>query len=107
MQISSPDVLQITVGKDDGFIFAVPAYKMTADVKFDGKDYPASGPTIPAAFTLALKRLDARSFEMIQKVGGKVVYRDTFTVSADGKTLTDIGMAEGTQEKTKAVYDRQ
>jgi len=35
------------------------------------------------------------------------VYRDTFSVSADGKTLTDIGMAEGTQEKTKAVYDRQ
>jgi len=81
--------------------------KMTADVKFDGKDYPASGPTIPAAFTLALKRVDARSFEMTQKVGGKVVYRDTMTVSADGKTLTDVGVAEGTQEKTKAVYDRQ
>jgi hypothetical protein len=107
VQISSPDVLQITAGKDDGFVFAVPAYKMTADVKFDGKDYPASGPTLPAALTLALKRVDARSFEMIQKVGGKVVYRDTFTVSADGKTLTDVGMAEGTQEKTKAVYDRQ
>jgi len=107
VQISSPDILQITAGKDDGFVFAVPAYKMTADVKFDGKDYPASGPTLPAGYTLGLRRIDARSFEMIQKVGGKVVYRDTFTVSADGKTLTDVGMAEGTQEKTKAVYDRQ
>ena len=54
-----------------------------------------------------MKRVDARSFEMTQKVGGKVVYRDTMTVSADGKTLTDVGVAEGTQEKSKAVYDRQ
>jgi len=107
VQISSPDILQITAGKDDGFVFAVPAYKMTAEVKFDGKDYPASGPTLPAGFTMGLRRIDARSFEMVQKVGGKVVYRDTITVSADGKTLTDVGMAEGTQEKIKAVYDRQ
>jgi len=107
VQISSPDTLQITAANDDGFVFAVPSYKVTADMKFDGKDYAASGPTLPAGFTLGLRRIDARSFEMIAKVGGKVVYRDTYTVSADGKTLTDVGMAEGTQEKTKAVYDRQ
>jgi hypothetical protein len=107
VQISSPDTLQITAGKDDGLAFAIPAYKMTADVKFDGKDYAVSGPTIPAGFTMALRRLDARSIELIQKVDGKVVYRDTMTVSADGKTLTDVGAAEGTQEKIKAVYDRQ
>ena len=107
VQINSPDMLQITAGKDDGLVFTIPAYNMTADVKFDGKDYVVSGPTVPAGFTMGLRRIDARSFEMIQKVGGKVVYRDTMTVSADGKTLTDVGVAEGTQEKTKAVYDRQ
>jgi hypothetical protein len=107
VQISSPDTLQITAGKDDGLAFAIPAYKMTADVKFDGKDYAVSGPTIPAGSTMALRRIDARSIELIQKVDGKVVYRDTMTVSADGKTLTDVGAAEGTQEKIKAVYDRQ
>jgi len=107
VQIGSPDTLQIMAGKDDGLVFAIPAYKMTADVKFDGKDYAVSGPTVPAGFTMGLRRIDARSFEMIQKVGGKVVYRDTMTLSADGKTLTDVGVAEGTQEKIKAVYDRQ
>jgi hypothetical protein len=107
VQIGSPDTLQIMAGKDDGLVFTIPAYNMTADVKFDGKDYAVSGPTVPAGFTMGLRRIDARSFEMIQKVGGRAVYRDTMTVSADGKTLTDVGMAEGTQEKTKAVYDRQ
>jgi len=107
VQIGSPDTLQIMAGKDDGLVFAMPAYTMTADVKFDGKDYAVSGPTLPAGFTMGLRRIDVRSFEMITKVGGKVVYRETFTVSADGKTLTDVAMAEGTQEKTKAVYDRQ
>jgi hypothetical protein len=107
VQISSPDTMQIMAGKDDGLVFAMPAYAITADVKFDEKDYPVSGPTVPARFTMALRRIDARSIELIQKVGGKVVYRDMMTVSADGKTLTDVGMAEGTQEKIKAVYDRQ
>jgi hypothetical protein len=107
VQISSPDTQQITAGKDDGLVFAMPAYQATADVKFDGKDYAVSGPTVPAGFTMALRRIDARSFEQILKVAGKVVYRGTMTVSADGKTLTDVGGAEGTQEKTKAVYDRQ
>jgi hypothetical protein len=36
-----------------------------------------------------------------------VMYKDTLTPSADGKTLVDVGAAPGTTEKAKAVYDRQ
>ena len=35
------------------------------------------------------------------------MFKDTFTPSADGKTLTDVAGTPGTTEKIKAVYDRQ
>jgi len=44
---------------------------------------------------------------MTQKQNGKALYKDTFAVSADGKTLTDTGSAVGVSEKYTAVYDRQ
>jgi hypothetical protein len=37
----------------------------------------------------------------------KVISMDTFTISADGKTLTDDAVPAGTTEKIKAVYDKQ
>jgi hypothetical protein len=36
-----------------------------------------------------------------------VFAEDVFTISADGKTLTDETTATATNEKTKSVYDRQ
>ena len=42
-----------------------------------------------------------------EKMDGKVVYNDAFTVSADGKTLTNEAGAPGSSEKIKAVYDKQ
>jgi hypothetical protein len=41
------------------------------------------------------------------KKDGKPMYKDTFTASADGKTLTDVSGAAATTEKVKLLYDRQ
>jgi hypothetical protein len=38
---------------------------------------------------------------------GKFLYKVMYTVSADGKTLTETGTATATKEKVKVVYDRQ
>ena len=107
VQFNSPEVMQIADSEGDGLKWTLPAYVATVDVNFDGKDYVLSGPTVPPGFTLAMRRIDARSFELTNKLGGKIVYRGTYALSADGKTLTVTSMAEGTQEKVKAVYDRQ
>jgi hypothetical protein len=40
-------------------------------------------------------------------IGGRLAYQSTYTGLADGKTLTETGIAVGTTEKYKAVYDRQ
>ena len=36
-----------------------------------------------------------------------MLFKNSLTPSADGKTLTDVGSAPATTEKVTAVYDRQ
>jgi hypothetical protein len=105
--MNSPEIMEIAPSTGDGILWTFPAFKVTADLKFDGKDYPVTGPTVPANFTIALTSKGPRSFEMIEKADGKVVYRGTYTLSDDGRTLTAVFTPEGTSEKVTAVYDRQ
>jgi len=101
------EMWEITPNGDDGLTMTVVDYNASAKVKFDGKDYPVTGPTIPKNFTLTIKKTSPRSLEMTEKMDGKVVFIDMFTVSADGKTLSDEAAAPGSNEKVKVVYDKQ
>jgi hypothetical protein len=76
--------------------------------KFDGKDYPLTGD--PAADARSYKKIDARTLELANKKGGKVVVSGKITVSADGKTrtVTITGTdASGKKVTSTAVYDKQ
>lgn len=44
---------------------------------------------------------------MTEKLNGKPIFKLSFTISDDGKTLTETGGAIAVNEKFKAVYDRQ
>jgi hypothetical protein len=91
----------------DGLDVTIVDFSAACSAKFDGKDYPVTGPTVPKNYTLSMKKTGPRSLEIIEKVNGKVVYADAFSVSADGQVLTSEGAAPGSSEKTKAVYERQ
>jgi hypothetical protein len=74
----------------------------TFTAKFDGNDYPVKG----AGFwydTVSLKRFGERSFEETQKLKGKPVETDTWTVSNDGKTLTFVIVIKSSNQKTTYV----
>ena len=71
------------------------------------KDYPCSGPTLAPGWTVVFMNAAGRPLDMTVKNNGKVMFKMSYTVSADGKTLTENGTAMGTTEKTKVVYDRQ
>lgn len=58
----------------------------TVDVKADGKDQPVKGQPYD---TISVKIVDARTVEEIEKKNGSVVSDEKFTVSPDGKTVTD------------------
>jgi hypothetical protein len=104
---SSPFVLEFADNGSDGLMFNLPQIKGKCPVKFDGKDYPATGPTVPAGLTLAVTKTGHKSIEMTEKIKGKPIFKATYTVSDDGKTLTEIGSPVAVNEPTKAVYDRQ
>src|ERR1700691_4633079 len=76
--------------------------------KFDGKDCPLTGD--PDADTRSYKKIDARTMELTNKKGGKVIASGRIVVSADGKsrTVTVSGTdAKGMKVKYTAVYDKQ
>jgi len=80
----------------------------TYSAKFDGKDYAPGGVMAGAKYALSFKKVNDRSFAMTTKIDGKPYFVDTFTVSADGKTLTDDGSpVNAPTEKVKIVYDKQ
>jgi hypothetical protein len=105
--ISSPLVIEFSPYEGDGITWKIPALHGTVNLKFDGKDNPVDAPTVPADFTVAATAAGPRAFTLVEKLGGKVVYRARYTLSADGRTLTAVDTPEGSDESVTAVYDRQ
>jgi hypothetical protein len=80
------------------------SYGFTA--KYDGKDYPMTGTAPGGIDMIAIKRVNANTYEATQKKGGKVAANTKVEVSKDGKvaTITSKG-ADSTSYV--AVYDKQ
>ncbi len=104
---SSSTFLEFADNGPGGIAFILNQIKGQCLLKFDGKDYPATGPTVPDGLTLAATKTSAREFEMTEKIKGKAIYKSKYEVSDDGKTLTATGSPTGVKEPTKAVYDRK
>ena len=107
VQISAPAVVELLPSGSDGLTITVPDFQVSANVTFDGKDHPVTGAGAPPGMTMAIQKSGARSFQITEKQNGKAIFQMTFTVSEDGKTLTEEGAPVGVSEKFKAVYDRQ
>jgi len=104
---SGPSLVEIAAYETDGLTWRNVDYGSTWSAKFDGKDNPVKGPTVPDGFTIALKKTGPSSFDYVEKHKGKELYKGTRTVSADGKTITVVETAVGTNEKITSIYDRQ
>jgi hypothetical protein len=104
---SSASVLELTAAANDGMSFREADMGLSCDSKLDGKDYPCTGPTLPRGWTLAMTKAGPRSLDLVVKKDGKPFYKVTYTVGADGKSMTESGGATATTEKIKVVWDRQ
>jgi hypothetical protein len=81
---------------------------VTFDAKTDGKDYPVTGDSDHDA--VAIQKVTDHKLKLTIKKGGKVVAKETVTVSKDGQTTTLDYVdhdAEGKEQKGSAVYDKQ
>jgi hypothetical protein len=99
--------MELAPNRADGLTLKHLDFGVDCAAKFDGKDYPLTGPQAPSKTTLSFKKTGPHSFEMTEKIEGKAVYMDVFTLSPDGKTLTDDGNPVSVKEPTQAVYDRE
>jgi hypothetical protein len=107
LKIGSPGTLSISPSGSDGLTLTFVEEKGTCSAKLDGKDYPATGPIWPSGWTCMIAKNGATALDVTWKREGKVMFKDTFSPSADGKTLTDVSAVPTTTEKVTAVYDRQ
>jgi hypothetical protein len=78
---------------------------MTCDAKLDGKDYPCKGPMLPPGFTVALTNA-GKSLDLVVKKDGNPFMKATYTVAADGKSMTETGAPSSGADKFKIVFDR-
>ncbi len=99
--------MELTPNGTDGLTLRFPEEGAACRAKFDGNDYPVTGPLVGDKVSCSLRRTGARSFEMTQKLNGKPVYLSRFSVSEDGNTLTNDASAVSAKEPIKIVYDRQ
>ena len=105
-QVNSVYEMQVQTYDDNGLSFINPAQKMTKSIKFDGKDYGAQGPNLPAGYATSGRRLNDRAVELTDKINGKVLDTQQVEISPDGKTLTITthipGQAKPTSRSTIA-----
>jgi len=75
-------------------------------VKADGSDQKVTGH--PYYDTIAVKVVNASEVEIIEKKDSKVMYKDTASISSDGKTLSDkFTDTTGTQPVTGEITSKR
>jgi|HubBroStandDraft_1064217.scaffolds.fasta_scaffold238606_2 hypothetical protein len=104
---SAPSALTLSDAAN-GLVFDEPDFKLKANGKFDGKPGTVEGPTIPPGASFVLTKTGPRSFKMTRTQDGKTFDMSTWTVSADGKTLSVVTRVVGTTDPpTTEVFERQ
>ena len=104
---SSPETLTLAPKGADGLAIVLGNEGSVCNAKFDGKEYPATGPMWPAGWGCIVAKNGSNGVNLIWRKDGKDLYKTSLTASADGKTLTESGSAAGVNEKFNVVYDRQ
>jgi hypothetical protein len=101
LKTASDSTLELAVA--EGYDLVVTQGPAQLKANFDGRDYhPTSGPE-----TVRISKVGSDGFSLTVSINGKPVAVDTFTVSADGQTLTQVGGAFVQPPNHTIVYERQ
>lgn len=106
-KVNSAVELNIEPYEEDGLAFINPAQDTTKKMKFDGKDYPNLGPSVPAGSASSGRRVNERTLEMTDKIQGKVRDTQQIELSPDGKTLTMTVHPVGRSKPNILVFDQE
>ena len=77
------------------------------DLTFDGKDYPNLSSNAPPGTTYSARRVSESSFELTDKLDGKVMDTRQYVLSSDHNTLTVSLLRNGMHTPSILVFERQ
>jgi hypothetical protein len=104
---SVPSVIELKVN-GNVFHWYDPGYKELSDAKLDGTPAPISGGAAPPGLMISNKSDGPMKVASVVTLNGKELGKDIMTLSADGKTITDVSWTPGKEsEKQSYVYDKQ
>ena len=104
---TSPAFMVLSANGPDGLKWEFPNDHSVCDIKLDGKPYPCTSPTMAKPIQIEVSKVDDRTLNLKFLMDGQLGFQATYTVSADGKTLTESGVSTGSGENVKIVYERQ
>ncbi len=104
---NNPATMTMKMDSGNEMVWDISSEKATWKGKLDGKDEPATGPTVPDGLTLAVSKISPTSFKMVEKMKGKPLYIGTYSVAADGKTMNVHGTNGEGKEPTSVVWEKQ
>jgi len=104
--VNSKYEIEIQRFEGDGLSFINASAQMTQSLKFDGKDYAASG-KVPEGLASSGRRISEHAVERTDKIKGKTLYTQQIEVSPDGKTLTVTAHIPGQDKPNIQVFDRE
>jgi hypothetical protein len=104
-QVDTVYVVQVRPYEGEGLAIVSSSEGVTKNVKFDGKDYPNVGSDLK--MVSSARRVNERTIELTDKIGGKVVDTREISVSEDGKTLTMNVHEPDRSEPNVLVFERE
>ena len=99
--------LHIEPWQVDGLSFITPADGTTRNMKWDGRDYPSTGPNLPPGSTSCGLRVNEHTLQVTDKTRGKVIDTRELSLSSDLKTLTATMHLFGQRTPNLLVFERE
>jgi hypothetical protein len=103
----SPYEIQIQPYEGDGLSLIDPVAGIDKSLKFDGKDYPNSGPNANPDMLSSGHRINDRRLELTDKLKGRVQSTDDFELSPDLQTLTETQHLPDQAKPIILVFERE
>ncbi len=104
---SAADIIVLKVN-GDVLHYENPSYKSVSEAKLDGTPAAIKGPTAPPGLMVSNKSDGPNKVLSTVTLNGKDVGHDVMTLSADGKTITDVSWTPGKEsEKQTYIYEKQ
>ncbi|MBV9295960.1 MAG: hypothetical protein JO145_10335 [Acidobacteriaceae bacterium] len=106
-ETSSVFELHIELWQGDGLSFITSAEATTRQMKFDGADYPSTGPNLAPGSASSGRRVNERTLEVTDKIRGKIIDTQQLDLSPDLKTLTVTVHLLGKSKPNTLVFERE